>query len=225
MEIIDNTPANYLVRRDDGTTDTLGKSKQNRLLIEHNLWGLLQDGTEVLSLDVADQPPITVVPSEEAREFTLSVGDYESIHLGPHKKSELVDALIEEEQEARAESLVTLFDRIRENRVRTEVIDAFLGQQPFADTVESNADGWLIHDHLLLTWECEFYHPNTTTYERSGSTVEQGSSEPAYEPDINPPESDERSVTLNGTDYRLTNAEMEFIARALWGVANAPRDL
>lgn len=231
MEVIEETGANWLVKTDDGGTEMIGKSKTNRALIEYDLWGLLRDGTEVYQIKANEsRPSVTLIPDDEAMSYTLRVGDYEGIHLGPHMKSELVDALVDsrdndEGREGEAESLISLYDRIRERRVRTEVVSALAEKPPFSANVEGTADGWVIHGYLLLTWERDFHHPDTTTYERSGSTVTEGSSEPAYRIDVGQASSKDREVTLNKKDYRLTDAEMEFMAKALWAIANAPSEV
>lgn len=232
MEIIDNNTGNWLVQHDNGSMETIAKSKQNQLLIENNLWGLLRDGTEVFYEPATDDhPSVTLIPGDDAREFTLRVGEYQPIHVGPHEKTKLVDALFEgrkdETNSTVSDELVRLFDGLREGRVRSRVMDALASQPPFSVKVTRTSDGWVFHDHLLLTWNGEFYHPTTTSRNRSGGIVESGSSQEAY--DVNVPNFSEsvqdREVTLQGEHYRLTNAEMEFVAKALWAMTNAPQEV
>lgn len=227
MNIKDTTVSNWLIEFDDGTTDVVPKSKQNTLLIEHNLWGLLQEGTEVMTIDgTDDHPSITLVPSDDAKEFTLRVGDYEALHLGAHHKSRLVNALADGKAEDDvAARLLDLFDDLRNSQVRSRVVTALAERPPFSEHVEDTPGGWLVHDHLLLTWEREFYHPKTTSRNRSGGIVDSGSSERAYNVNVSLADGHQRQVTLDGTDFRLTDAEMAFVAKALWAITHAPGDV
>lgn len=229
MEIIEETSANWLVRRSDGSIDNIGRSSMNRALIDYDLWGLLRDGDEILRSKTSDGKQVTLIPGDDSREFTLSVDGTDQIHLGPHQKSRVTDALVDgkenDSEHGTADELLALYDDIREDMVRNDVVSALAEIGPFADAVECQSDGWLFYDHLLLTWERDFYHPDTTTYNRTGNTVMQNSGVRAYEVPVTSPEGGEenRDLTLNGDDYRLTDAEMEFIARALWAVENAPK--
>lgn len=231
MEIIEETTANWLVQDEDGTHDTIGKSPENKALINHNLWGLLRDGTEVFQATTVNDNDITLIPGDDAREFTLSVDDKDSLHLGPHHKSKLVDAIMDGKESDTeygvAHELMRLYDGIRKNRVRTVVVSALAEKAPFAEKIEATADGWLIHGYLLLTWEGDFHHPGVQSYERKRSTVSEGSTEPAYElsvPNFSDPEQN-RELTLGGESYRLTEAEMKFVAKALWAIAEAPEEV
>lgn len=225
MEILDDTSANWLVRFDDGHTETVAKSKQNRLLMEHDLWGLLRDGSEVFQAETDDGTEVRLVPVEDAREFILRVGEYEPLHLGAHRKGDVVDALFEgrdpDTAASSSENLMALFDEVREQQVRAEVVEHF-EDLPLFDGVERDSRGWLFNGHLLLTYDGEFYHPEMESKTRSGSIIEADANQEAYELDVTSPPGGDREVTFNGTTYRLTNAEMEFLAKALWAVENAP---
>jgi hypothetical protein len=226
MQIIDETPANFLVQ-EDGDIRSIGRSKLNRALVEQDLWGLLRDGDEILNLRADDQPKVTLIPHEGGNEFELQIGEERQVHLGPHHKSQVVDILVDHEKsEPKIKSLVSLYDEIREDMVRKEIMEYIAEREPFANHVVANESGWLIHDHLLLTWETEFYHPNTTTYDRSGSVIGEGLSERAYRVNIDRITDDiDRRMELDGEVYYLTESEMEFLAKGLWAAANAPRDV
>jgi hypothetical protein len=225
MEIEETTPANYLVI-DDGKHRMIGRSKQNRALIEENLWGLLKDGNEIYQLDPDDGVKISVIPHEGANEFTLQVGSGgDPVHIGPHNKSLLVAGLVDNEGEAaKAEAMIRLYDDLREDMVREDVINALAEKPPFVQRVELKDGGWLIHGNLLLTWEGDFFHPDTTAYDRSGNVLGEGMSEPAYNLSLDRvTDSVNRELSIGGEEYFLAESEMQFIAKALWAVANAPR--
>lgn len=229
-EILEENDTYWYVKKPDGTTTSITKSPRNRLLYDYNLYGLLRGGNDIVMFnhgDDTDGPPIRLVASDDAREYQLKVGEAQPIHLGEHLKSDLVDALIDvyEGEERDVTPLVEFYDAIRKDRVRNKVVDALASRQPFAEVVTSTEDGWLIHDHLLLTWKRDLHHPNTTAYNRRGNTVAEGASEIAYDVEIREPRNSDtdRELTVDGTTYRLTDAEMEFVALAMWGVKYAPR--
>lgn len=224
-QILDDTSSNWLVRWDDGTTEMVAKSNMNKLLMEHDLWGLLRDGTEILTIPPdGKKPRVTLIPDHGAKSYRLQVADYERITIGPHQKPRLVDVILAGKRSNEVRSrLVDLYDEIRESRVRSVVTSAFAERPPFVDAVEDTADGWLIHGYLLLTWEGDFYHPNTTTYDRGGNVIGEGMSEAAYNVSIAPPAGENREIRLNEKDFRLTNSELQFVAKALWAVTSAPK--
>jgi len=226
FDILTESDTNWLIKYPDGRTKPVSKSPHNRLLYEHGLWGLLKGGTDILVLHSDDEARATVrlTPSDDATEFALEVGNGDPIHIGEHNKSKLVEALRVhfECDDEDARPLVALYESIREDRIREDAMRALAEVPPFAEDVELQADGWLIHDHLLLTWEREFYHPNTTTRTVSGSAVNPASSEPAYQVSVGTPQDVSRDVTLDGEQYRLTDGEMEFLAKAMFGITEAP---
>jgi len=118
--------------------------------------------------------------------------------------------------------ILNLYDSIREDMIRDDVLEPFAAG--FGDKVEVRADGWFINGHLLLTFEGDFYHPNTDSRQRSGQTViGAGSSSTAYGVTIDSPErSMNRDISIDGEDYRLTDKEVTFLARFMWAVENTP---
>ena len=122
------------------------------------------------------------------------------------------------------ESLVRLYDSTRDVSVRKRLINFVAKHEPFASVVEIVDDGWLIHGHLLLTWEREFYHPGTTSKTRSGSIIGDGSTESAYKlsTDQRLGVNSLREIQFEGQSHRLSDDEMDFIVRAMWSIANAP---
>jgi len=231
MEVLQSNDANWLVQFDNGEVDTVTKSPLNRLLFDHDLWGLLKKGDEIVTYQGGEnQPKVTVIPSDDATEFTLKVKDAnDDLHLGEHHKPDLIDALKEAHEPDDGVDvlpIIDLYDTIREDMVRESVMERMADYGPFSEAVEPRSGGWLIHDHLLLTWEGDFYHPDTTSRNRSGSVIKDGARAEAYDLRLDScslPSAD-RDVTIGGEQYRLTDAEMEFIARGVWAVAEAPRE-
>lgn len=226
MEIIEENATNYLVKTSDGGTATKTKASDlNQLLYGQNLWGLLESGDEIWTKDGAeDEPDVTIIPDDNATHYTLRVGDAPDLTLGEHHKTDLVDALADVYHDHDGQStapLVDLYDSIRDNMVREFVLDPFL--KAFTDKVGKRDDGWYINGHLLLTYEGEFYHPDNVSRNRSGRIIGEGTSTSAYKVDIDyPTEEIQREISPDGQTYRLTDSEVEFIAKAVWGIKNTP---
>lgn len=224
-EILDNNPSNMVIEQSDGTVEMIPKSPRNVLLYEYDLWGVFRSGDEILRLSSDEGGAVRVIPNEDATEFTIDVDDRDSLVIGQHKKDELLAAVSEvyDDSSRDPSPLIELFESLRSDQVRQSLVSWLSDQQPFAGSVKTQSDGWLINDHLKLTWEREFYHPNTTSYNRSGGVTASGASEPAYEIQVgNPSEDMTREIVADGTTYYLTDAELEFIAKGLWAIANAP---
>lgn len=223
-EILDDNPTCWFVQFPDGSTDIVAKSNLNELLFEHNLWGLLQDGSEVWKATTDDgDSVITVTPMNDASEYRMTIGSGAEVHIGTHHKSRLVDELNAYYTEDSAKGLVSMYERLRTEQVRPDVIQHFAALPVFED-VEVQDGGWLFHDTLLLTLDREFRHPNTTSRTRSGSIIEAGANDNAYDLSIGDPSDHfERTVTIDGARYRLSNGEMEFLAKAVWAATKAPR--
>jgi len=224
-EVKRRTPANIVVQHDDGNIESVPLSRQNRLLFDHNLWGLLKEGDEILHL--SGDPSVTISPNEDSTEFTLKVEGAQPMHLGPDLKPRMVDTLItiyedrDEGEGADPTPLVDLRDEIMENRVRMKVVDYLAEMPPFSEYIsdgklEVTENGWLFSQELLLTWECEFRHPNTVSRRRNGSVISPDSADSAYDVSFSGLSNERHSVTIDGDDYRMTAKEMDFMARALW---------
>lgn len=225
MEIIEANSTNFLVRREDGSTTLKTRSSDlNKLMFGHNLWGFLDAGNEVWTSEGEDgEPSVTIIPDDDAECYTIQFEDRPQLVLGKHHKTDLVDVMMEyyEQDSESLKPVLDLYERIRSNMVRRKLLKSFL--PVFSDKVEEQDEGWYINGHLLLTYEGEFYHSNHVSRNRSGEIIGHGMSEVAYAVDVDPIREDmERDVTVEGTDYRLTDGELEFLARTVWAVKNTP---
>lgn len=221
LRVLEENQTNWLIMDEDGSTTTKTKSSDlNQLLYGRGLWGLLDSGDEIWSKGV-----VTIIPDEDAEQYTIEIANRPKLTLGKHRKTDLVDAMAEIYNEYDGDSvgpILELYEDVRKNMIREEVLTPFL--DVFSEKVVERDDGWFINGHLLLTLEGDFYHPNTENYERDGNTViMQGSSMAAYDVNIDSPSKEmSRSVTVDGIDYRLTEKEVTFIAKVIWGVKNTP---
>lgn len=225
MEVIESNEVNWLVLTDDGRTETKTKaSSLNQLLYGHNLFGLLDRGDEIWTKNPDDQQSITIIPGDEAKQYTLRFENAPDLTLGEHHKTDLIDAMAEMYNEYDGENiepLLRLYDDVRANMVRQEVLGVFL--DALSDKVAERDDGWFINGHLKLTYEGEFYHPSTESRKRSGQSVIGNFGTQAYQVNVSSVTSEmDRDVTIDGESYRLTDSEMQFIGKAMWAIENTP---
>lgn len=217
MEVLESNPTNFLVLTDEGEVEPITRTDTNTLLFDHNLWGVLRDGTDILSLSgTEDEPGVSVTPSPDAREFMVAVDDEAPAYLGEHWKSDFVEALRKtyDDDDRSVQPLLDLVRNLREMQIDPGDVAPLLTVEPFASAVEERMGGWLINDHLLLSWEGDFYHPGTTSRRVSGSSVARGSSDSAYE------------VAFGPTDAGQTTLDMDyetFVSKAAWAVSAAPK--
>jgi len=224
MEILEENNTNFLVLTDDGSTTTKTKSSNlNQLLFGYGLFDLLQEGSEIWTQET-DKGVLRVIPGNDAREYTIDPPSVPNLVLGAHRKTDLVDALMEAyEAEGRVDPqpIMNLYEEVRDGMVREEVLDPF--HPLIGSNVSVRENGWFINGHLLLTYEGEFYHSEHKSRNRSGSVIGTGTSNKAYEQAVSEPDGEiSRSITIDGEQRRLTNSEVEFITKALWAVENTP---
>lgn len=227
MRVLEENEVNYLIMTEDGSTETKTKSSNlNKLLFGHDLFGLLREGSEIwMNQGGEDEPTVTVIPDDNAECYTLRLsGIRRDLTLGEHHKTNLVDALASVYEDHDGESnkpLIDLYEDIRGDMVRVELVEQF--RMVFGDKVQERDDGWYINGHLLLTYEGNFYHPENASRNRSGSVIGTGTSIEAYDLAFQGSTTDmSREVTFEGESYRLTESEIEFIAKAIWAIENTP---
>jgi hypothetical protein len=220
MQVLDDNGTNYLVMTDDGSTVTRTKSSDyNKLIYGHGLAGLLDAGNEVWQSQGAEEEPrVTIIPSNDEA-YTLRVGNTD-LTLGAHHKTDLIEAMAEMYEEGDGKSvqpIINLFEKVREDMVRVEALEAFV--EPLSERIEEREGGWFINGHVLLTYEGDFYHPDVISKNRDGSIIGAGSKVEAYDVEI---ESPEDHVKREVGEYRLTISELQFVAKALWAIENTP---
>lgn len=220
--ILDENDTNILVQNPNGSTDLIPLSPRNRLIYDHGLWGLLREGTETWVH--GGERRVSITPQEEG--YSLQVGEFNPLQIGPHQEGKLIEALVDfyESEAEKPQGLIDLFDQKRDQQMRKEVMQK-IGDL-FGDAIEQTNFGWVIHDHLLLTWDRDFHHPETTSHQVNSGGVKKGASETAYNLNhIQTNKINREITTQDGSEYRLTNTEIEFLTRAIWGIENAPQGI
>lgn len=234
VRIIDETPHSMFVevRTGEGWTQ-MNKSKnpRNVLMFKHGMYGLVRGVTE--EIYEFDTEKTCRISSDDKSSYTLWVGDREPLNTSPDRESQVLEAVKRTVETGEAWPLENVYQAIRDNQVRHKVINQLLSEAPFSvlrerGTIEADDRGWLIHGHLLLTWEVDLLNDTDDIgYRVDGSGVSRSqSTNSAFELDIDVDSNDmERPVVeLDGKEYKFGAQEMRFIATALWVVKNvSPR--
>lgn len=223
MEVKRKTSANVIVQHEDGNVENIPLSPKNRLLFEHNLWGLLREGNEILKMDT--DPLLTIIPRESGGGFTLKIEDAQPLQIGTSLRSEFVEQLFEVydndgKEGKNPNALINFRDEVLDNRVRPEVVKYLGSMPPFSTLVDNDMlkiveDGWLFYGDLLLTWQQKFQRPQSQSTKVAGGIVEESVRDKAFNMKFNR-NMERKTIQIDNRDYLLTQNEMEFLTRAVW---------
>lgn len=222
--ILDNRDTHALVL-EDGETKLIPWSDFNVLVYKHGLHGLLVDRDEILSL--RGPPKTEIAPDgDDGFSITVSNDDHQyDIRVPPHETRQMLDALVDvyDDHDRDPQPLVDLVADNLGYEVNPQVVEPLASTRPFDGAVEVTQDGWLIHDHVLLTYDNEFYHPNQQAFTRNGGAVDEASDTHAYEVRFRQRPDGDGQLNLTGFEG-LGNEDdtVDFVARALWAVTHAP---
>lgn len=228
-EIIEDRDSHATVLADDGSVEIISwGSEMNRLVYKHDLAGLVKHGTDILVVETREGT-MQIVPNDDATEFTIEAGD-DSFHIPKHEKSDLLSALDDAYTSGGDDGidddvLVDYVYDLMDTAVNPAAAAQFLALPVFDDAVERTDDGWRIYDDVLLTYDNEFYQPETRRTTRTGQIVEDGANKIAYEIRFSRSNdaTGQMDLTDYDTDYFGDDAELvEFLARAIWAVTYAP---
>lgn len=219
-DILDDRENHWLVLKDDGSTEVVSKTDRNRLLFEHGLSDVFRDRDEGASLTISDEEDtVTVSPLHvDDAAFHIISNDYD--YTVPENE---VDALIEivaeaydktEGDEPKTWPIVDKLRQMMDTDVNPKVVDPLADATVFETEVEVKETGWLIHEHLLLTYDNELYNVLTESRTLSGGQAKlAGAKQQAY--DVDTPS---RRRFEDALPKRAMPEDLEFILLAVWAV-------
>lgn len=211
--VIEKKSGHLLVEQDDGSVDLINLSPFNRLLYENELFGLLKDQDESLTLS-DDSHTVHIEPLGD-HSYRVNIKDALETELKPHEKSHLIDALtdaFDRDGDPAPKPVVSQVMSLRDYDVLPKDVDPAAKADSFADAVEVTHEGWLIHDSLLLTYNNEFVNRQTDSHKRSGDGVRSTEQAGAYDVRF------ESQTTIE--QYDADHRAARFVARAKWAVDN-----
>lgn len=235
-EVLDERPNHLLLLTDDGT-ELVPRSPRNELVYQHDLRELLVDEDETWvyhDTDAGITAEIRPDDGDSAYLLLFRVRDDDSddderevsAYVDRHSKLEFVEALEACYTDDGVETVRPLLEFARDlldTAVDPRAVKPLAKLPQFAPHVEVVSRGWLINDHLLLTYDNEFYHPNTKRTKRDGTVVDDSANKTAYE--IHFPRGEGQLELADDWTYLHDSEDaVEFLARALWAVTYAPEE-
>lgn len=209
VRVLDERASHLLLLTDDGSTELVPKTDRNKLLWQYGLFGLLREQSESLVIE-GDDEAVFVAPTGEHEDGAFRIVSSEFEYMVPENRvEELVEMLVAAYEETPGEAprpapIVERLTALLATEVDPADVDPLASLPPFADAVEVRDDGWYIHEHVLLTYDNEFFNLDTESKERSGGeAVPVGSKQEAYE------------LQFAGETF---NRVSRFLTRAVWAV-------
>jgi len=175
-------------------------------------------GNEALVLS-PDDPEVMVAPTGNEYCYILRVNG-DTVETTPKQAEQVLRGIKDAAIDRVFQPLVKLYDEIRANQVRREVINALHETFDESERIQQTPSGWLVDKFYLVDWSASMYaktdDPEKADVKRSGSgVVEMDRSfefvQLRMRRDVEPVE-----VRINGEAFRLTEREMLFLAKINW---------
>jgi len=231
--VLDQRDSHSLVMLDNGETELVPRSPFNRLIYEHGLHDFLVDGSEIISYS-GDHYDATLSKNDgDGNGYTLDLDHDDeafsrSLTIPSREQRKLLDALLDvyASRTHDPQPLADLAAELLDFDVNPEYVNRLAALDVFSDKVELRSDGWLINDHVLLSYDNTFYHPDTNRASRSGEILDDAAELPAYELSFARRPSDSGQTALSGfAGFGGEEETVEFVSRALWAVTYTPEEL
>ncbi len=177
-------------------------------------------GDEHTRVIISEDPYVAVKPGPYRDTYRLWVeNELESVLTSPDQSRVVLTGVVELTEEQDATKLARIYENIRENQINREAVLALLnnGYIPESDRIEEKADGLVVDEMLLLTWENEF-HLYTETWSDGAFTPNGNAKEkPGEFREITIKEvHGDRSIEIDGITYQMTSDEHIFMRRLEW---------
>jgi len=175
-------------------------------------------GNEALVLSPQD-PEVMVAPTGNEYCYILRVNG-DTVETTPKQAEKVLRGIKDAAINQQFQPLVQLYDTIRSNQVRREVVNALHETFDESERIQTTPSGWLVDEFYLVNWEASMYaktdDPDKADVKRSGSgVIEMDRSfefvQLRMNRDIEPVE-----VRINGEAFRLTEREMLFLGKINW---------
>jgi hypothetical protein len=215
----------FTVITSDGQPSLVKATPENLLLydpaddlpFENGMHEFLE-GNEALVLSESE-PELMVAPTGNEYCYILRVNG-NTVETTPKQAEDILRGIKDAAIDGEFSDLVELYDEIRSQQVRREVINALHQTFDEPERIEESPSGWLVDDFYLVNWEASMYakndDPDEADVKRGGNgVVEMDRSfefvQLSIRRDIEPVE-----VRIGGEAYRLTEREMLFLAKINW---------
>lgn len=172
------------------------------------------------ALRLSEDPPIIVQQAGDEYSYILQYDD-SLVETTPSQAEELLEAMYDAIADGSFSRLEAFVERVLKSQVRRHVINPLVHTFSERRRIEIAPNGWLVDGFILVDWDAKMYasndDPDEGDYVRSGGkavkkdrTYEFVQLEKNFTPESN------ETVTIDGTEYQLTEREMLFLAKVKW---------
>lgn len=212
----------------DGTTTYVNNTPKNKLLFDREQYAVngkslytLLHGSDDTRIVLDADPYVALAPTQHEDVYRLWYGTPErnSVRTPVERVADVLNGIIDVVEDNDHDCLKGVYDHVINNQVRREVVGLFLDYNKLpTDRIEVMAEGWVIDDMFLVTWDTDVYLWTDTWKEgsydpRSSQQYEQPGEFVTIEPQG---ELDPRDVRVGTQTYRFGKLERLFIYRVNW---------
>lgn len=167
-----------------------------------------------------DDPFVAIKPGPYKDTYRVWAGDeVTSVLTPPSKSKEVLQGVVTCTEHDAAGPLRDIYTTIQEEQVNRNALLALLEKDYFSDSdrIEPKADGFVIDDYFLLTWEAEFFIYTETWKEGAFTPRGDPKEKPGEFREITVQETPETcDMELGGAIYRMNEDEWLFVRRLQW---------
>lgn len=220
---------NMLLLDIDGTVTYVSNTPKNKLLFDRekfsingkSLYSLLHGNDGMRVVLSYDDPYVALSPSQHEDVYRLWYGtrDHHDVRTPVEQVEKVLNGIIEVVEDDDPSALKEVYDHVINNQVRREVVGLFLdfGKLP-TDRIDVMAEGWLIDEMFLVTWDAKVYlwtdswkegsydPRRSTQYEKPGEFI-------TIEPEK---ELEPTDIPVGNQTYRFGKLERLFVHRVNW---------
>jgi len=215
----------FLILGDDGQPATKVASPENLLLydpddelpFEGGMYDFLSGDS---ALRLSEEPKVVVGQAGDEYSYVLNI-DGNAVETTPTQADELLQGVYDAIAKDDVSKLSDLHAEIIKNQVRRNIVNILAQTFEERHRIEIVPNGWLVDDFYLVDWNAKMYakndDPEEGDYVRSGTdTVQKDDSYEFVRLNHSLNQSDTVTVTIDGTEYSLTEREMLFLSKIKW---------
>lgn len=227
--------SNMLLIEIDGRATHVSNTPKNKLLYDRetyavngkSLYTLLHGADEGERVVLNEDPYVAVAPSQHENVYRLWYGarDQYSVRTPVDRVEDVLRGIIDLVEDDDPGTLADVYDQVINNQVRREIVGLFLDFEKLpTDRIDVLAEGWLLDEMFLITWDAEVYlfteswkagsyDPRSAKqYEQPGEFLTITPTDDAG----NPVEVEPQEIPLGDRTVRFGELEWLFIYRVRW---------
>lgn len=219
----DGEISQFLIFGDDGQPETKGGSAENLLLYDPENELPFDGGmSDFLSgnnaLQLSDE--VTVAQSGDEYSYILKIGE-SRVETTPEQAESFLQGVYDAVADDDTSRLERLHQNILKNQVRRRIVNVLAQTYDERHRISIVENGWLVDGFYLVDWNANMYTSNDDQdegdYVREGTdAVKKDTSYEFVRLRHSLSQSDTQTVTIDGSEYRLSEREMLFLSKVKW---------